>query len=420
MKKLLLSAAAFAVVAVSAVTVAPTTSEAIPAFARQTGAACLQCHHLSFPTLAAFGRSFKQGAYTDVGELALIEDDNLSITSVLNFSIVLRQKFISTNNPAPTADTKTVALPADTVLLFGGRVSSNSGAFIEYEAGFANYQLINSWDVGGGKAGVSFFNSGFGDTFGIEVGSTYGQHGGLFGAKELTANKQMYDSVGGIGGVALFYANDIVTASLSGITASLALDGATDNNWKLAPSLRVFAVQEFGGAEFGLGVVWTGGNTGNLNTVTALNTALVAAGGAPLAATVTQLEMKKWAIDFQVQGEMNDVGFDFYADYASSDSNTTGGTKFNLFNNDGVLGQAGKLDGWSVRGDIKPLHNVIFGAAYGKLSNDLNDRKQWQIAAEYELFQNMTVSLIYRSVDETIGGVSSKTSTTTLDIEALM
>ena len=44
MKKSILSAAAFAVVAVSAVAVAPTTSEAIPAFARQTGAACLSCH----------------------------------------------------------------------------------------------------------------------------------------------------------------------------------------------------------------------------------------------------------------------------------------------------------------------------------------------------------------------------------------
>jgi len=160
MKKMILSAAAFAVVAISAVAVAPTTSEAIPAFARQTGAACLACHHLSFPALNAFGRSFKQGGFVDVGEQALIEDDMLSITSSVNFSAVLRPQFVSTTVsglPTATANvtTKSVAIPADQVLLIGGRIGTNSGVFVEYDGTFANYQQINSWDVGGMKAGVS-------------------------------------------------------------------------------------------------------------------------------------------------------------------------------------------------------------------------------------------------------------------------
>ncbi|MDQ7012233.1 MAG: hypothetical protein Q9M29_10450 [Mariprofundaceae bacterium] len=405
MKKLLLSAAAFAVVAVSAVTVTPTTSEAIPAFARQTGAACLQCHHLTFPTLSAFGRSFKQGAFTDVGELALIEDDALSITSVLNMSIVLRTKFINTAQTGQ-ASVKTTQLPADTVLLFGGRVGSNTGAFIEYEAAFANYQLINSWDAGDGKVGFSIFNSGFGDTFGIEVGSTYGQHGGLFGAKGLTAMHNIDGnakaSVGGTGGVAVFFANDIVTASVSGVTGSAAL--GVENGWKLAPSARVFAVQDFGGMEFGLGFNITSGSTGNAGTRAALG----------LNPAITSIKMKKWGVDFQVQGEMGDTGFDFYADYASAAASTA--TELNLYNS----GTTGTLKGYSFRGDVKPLHNVIIGAGYGSLKDNVTKTTRWQIAAEYEIYQNFVAALIYNSRKVKVGGVSTTTNTTTIDIEALM
>ncbi len=424
MKKLLLTAASLAV-AFTTMVAAPTTSEAIPAFARQTGAACLACHHLTFPTLSAFGRQFKQGAFTDVGELALIEDEDLSITSVLNFSIVLRQKFISTTTDLAAGGTQTVkstTLPADTVLLFGGRVTPVTGAFIEYEAGFANYQLINSWDFDGFKAGVSFFNSGFGDTFGIEVGSTYGQHGGLFGAKEFTAIKQMQDSgkalFGGTGGVALFAANDWITASVSGVVPSDAL-GGTENGWKLAPAARIFAVQEFSGQEFGLGFAITNGEWGNAGTIAAI-TANAAVNPAAAAAVVgvTSLRMEKWVVDFQIQGELADMGFDVYAEYSSAAAHGLG--EHNYYNSDTSLMTIGTLEGYSLRADIKPLHNVIFGAGFGRLSNDLNKRTQWQVAAEYELYQNMTISLIHRQAKTTVAGLSTKVKTTTLDIEALM
>ncbi|MDQ6955940.1 MAG: hypothetical protein Q9M21_01965, partial [Mariprofundaceae bacterium] len=124
MKKTLLSAAAFAVVAVSAVSIAPTTSEAIPAFARQTGAACLSCHFQTFPALNSFGRSFKLGAFTDVGEQALIEDDNFSLPAVLNLGMVLRPQFISTK-AINGAVTSAWAVPADSNILLAGRVGSN-------------------------------------------------------------------------------------------------------------------------------------------------------------------------------------------------------------------------------------------------------------------------------------------------------
>ncbi|MBI5232947.1 MAG: hypothetical protein HY880_01185, partial [Deltaproteobacteria bacterium] len=36
-----------------------TDSDAVPAFARQTGFSCLTCHFQHFPGLNAFGRTFK-------------------------------------------------------------------------------------------------------------------------------------------------------------------------------------------------------------------------------------------------------------------------------------------------------------------------------------------------------------------------
>ncbi len=420
MKKILLSAAAFAVVAVSAVAVAPTTSEAIPAFARQTGAACLACHHLSFPALNAFGRSFKQGGLTDVGEQTLIEDDMLSLTSAVNFSAVLRPQFVSTTvsgSPVVTANvtTKTVAITADQVLLIGGRVGTNTGTFVEIgfggptaTGGFANFQLFNSYDIGGFKAGVSIFNSGFGETAGMEVGSTFGQHGGLLGGKTLSASNTLSNNAGGTGGVALFAANEMFTASIAGVTPTGAL-GGVGNGWKLAPSARVFATVEAGGFELGFGGGITNGTTANAQTAAAL-----------VLPVGTAIKMKKWMIDAQIQGEIGDMGFAAYADYASAGA--PGALQFNPFAAAGATAANGSLKGYSFRAELKPIHTVVAMAGIGNLKDNLTKTAQWQVGAEYEIYQNFVVALIYNNAKTTTAatGVAVTTKTTTLDIEALL
>jgi hypothetical protein len=421
MKKTLLSAAAFAVVAVSAVAVAPTTSEAIPAFARQTGAACLSCHFQSFPTLSAFGRSFKYGGFTDVGEQALVEDEGLSIPSVLNATIVVRPQFISTKTtgtgaPVPTATTpstiKTAAITADNVMLVAGRIGSNTGAFAEIGGGsFANIQLINSFDLGGFKAGVSFFNTSFGSTAGMEVTSVYGQHGGMLNGKNLSAVENTNSVGGNTAGAAIFAANEMGFASLSGVTDGLAT-GATPNGWKLAPQLRVFLTPEVAGWGLGIGGGITSGKTGNLGTIAAL--------AAALPVGTTSLEMKKWWIDAQAMGEIGDTSIGLFADYASAGASTA--TTVNLFNP-----VASKLTGYSIRGTVKPVHNIVVGAGFGAMKQAANGAvaevktDRFNVSAEYELYQNMVIALIYESTNvKTTGGTNLKTATTTLDIEALM
>ena len=408
MKKMIFSAAAFAVVAVSTAVVAPTTSEAIPAFARQTGAACLSCHFQSFPTLAPMGRSFKEGAFTDMGEQGLVEDDMLSITSAVNLTMVLRPQFVSTTTTG-AASTKTAGI-GDQVIMFGGRVGTNTGTFVEYDGTYANFQLLSSMDLGDAKVGIDFFNAGFGITSGMEIGSTYGQHGGMLNGKGLTAFESMSANNGGEAGVTLFYANDLVNASFGLITDSRAFDGAVDNGWKLAPMGRVFAHSEVGDFELGLGFAIVSGDTGNSVTAAAVAPAL------------TQLEMKKWDIDFQAQGEVGDMQVGVYADYGKAAASSGG--KTNVFSK-----LTGESSGYSLRANIKPLHTVIIGGGFGIMKNTdavgtVEKVSQFQIAAEYEIYQNFIVALIYNSTktDNAAGvvGANTKVRTTTLDIEALL
>jgi len=410
MKKMIFSAAAFAVVAVSTAVVAPTTSEAIPAFARQTGAACLSCHFQTFPTLSPMGRSFKEGAFTDVGEQGLIEDELLSITESLNFTMVLRPQFNSTTIDAAAAINADIAAGnapgttvagtvstygiGDQVLMFGGRVGSNTGTFVEWDAAdagpSANFQLLSSWDMGDAKIGVDFWKAGFGETSGMEVGSTFGQHGGALNGKGVSASNILSGNApGAMGGVTFFYANDMVNASVTALT-DLA-DGATSMGWKFAPSARVFFHVESGDFEYGLGGGITSGSTG-------IGAAVV--------------DMKKWMVDAQAQGSIGDMMVGIYADYAQAGASAT-----NVF-----TGGLGKSDGYSIRANATVVHGVILGAGYGVM----NDRavaggaavktKQWQVSGEYEIYQNFVVFATYNVTK--VG--NAETKSTTIDIEALL
>jgi hypothetical protein len=298
-------------------------------------------------------------------------------------------------------------------MLVAGRIGSNTGAFAEIGAGttfFANIQMINSWDMGGFKAGVSLFNTGFGSTAGMEVSNVYGQHGGMLGGKGLSAVENIA-SLGNTAGVTIFGANEMGYASVSGVTDAAAT-GATPNGWKLAPQLRVFLTPEVAGWGLGIGGGIVSGDTGNLATVTAL--------AAALNPGVTQLNMKKWWIDAQAEGEIGETSIGTYADYSSAAASTA--TKQNLYN-----AVASKLSGYSVRANIKPLHNVVLGAGFGALKQAANGAvaevktDHFMVGAEYEVYQNFIVALTYDSVNaKTTGGTNTKTTTTLLDIEALM
>ncbi|MDQ6972257.1 MAG: hypothetical protein Q9M30_06375, partial [Mariprofundaceae bacterium] len=200
MKKVIFSAAAFGLVAVSSMALAPTTAEAIPAFARQTGAACLSCHFQTFPAINSFGRAFKMGSFTDVGDQALVEDDGLSLPAVLNASVVIRGDYTNTNPSGVTASTGVWNIPSETPILIAGRVGTNTGAFVEFgntgagtnasSVAVGNWQLINSADIGGFKVGGGAHVSTFGASAVMEISNVFGQHSGKLGGGNVSAMHQ--------------------------------------------------------------------------------------------------------------------------------------------------------------------------------------------------------------------------------------
>jgi len=396
MKKLLLSAAAFAVVAVSTAVVSPNKAEAIPAFARQTGAACLSCHFQTFPAINAMGRAFKQGAFTDVGDQALVEDDGLSIPSTLNATFVLRAQYSKTKATGAAATT-TLGIPADTVLLMAGRVGENMGAFVEFNGGAANWQLMTSFDMGSAKVGFNVQNTGFGPTAAIETSNVFGQHGGKLNGKALSAIAAL-TSVAGGNSVSLgaWAGNDMGTAQLALVGGSAIADvanGAVPVDAKLATLVRVFATPEVGDIDLGVGF---GLITGKMGTKLAPEKA------------------DALFVDFQAQGEFGEeMSYGVYADWARNKGDLTSN----------VFGAANtKANGYSARVEIKPTHHLMFGLGYGAntvkpLAAGVSTKTtKTQFAATYEVYQNAELNFFY--LNSKAGAVTTKK--TFFEIEALM
>ena len=418
MKKILLSAAAFAVVAVSSIAVAPTTSEAIPAFARQTSAACLSCHFQTFPAINGFGRAFKMGSFTDVGDEALIEDEHLSIPAVLNATFVLRAQVTNTSVTG-LASATTYNIPADAVLMLAGRVGTNSGAFVEFDGGAANWQLINSFDVGDFKVGVGAHNTGFGGSGVLEVSNVFGQHGGKLNGKAISGvqNAGFAAQTTGIGAW--------IGSDLGYIQFSLvAPGGATADNVNVGLNLgklvRVVATLDVGGFDTLIGFGTVSGTAGKQN----INTALGALGAA-------RIPMNMQFIDFQMQGDLGDMSLGIYGDWAHAKGKTSSTLAGNFYGSSLGANTAGsKYDAYSVRAELKPIDNFMVGIGFGyqKLSpavaNTDITNKVFQLAATYEIYQNMEANFFYNTAKTTNNALlvapSSTTRTTFFEIEALM
>ncbi|MDX8391759.1 MAG: hypothetical protein R8K53_04230 [Mariprofundaceae bacterium] len=408
MKKMIFSASAFALVAVSSMALAPTTAEAIPAFARQTGAACLSCHFQTFPALTSFGRAFKQGAFTDVGDQALVEDDNLSIPAVLNATVVVRPQVtsVSTYVGATGVTTRAKAISyGDQVVLIAGRVGTNTGAFVELGGGaFGNHQLLNSWDVGDVKVGASYYNTGFGEDAGVAVSNVWGQHGAVVNHRFVSANHNMFKGgavgAGQIAGASVWVANDMGNIQIGLIAPSDGVAwGADKNSTHTAAKMgRISTFLELGDYTLGLGGIGVTGDVGSAGQFIAGK----------------QLEMKRYGLDGSLEGSFGDTEFGIYADYANASKSTTATT--NEYN----ASLTDSLNGYGLAATVKPLHNVILGVGVGQLKSDIKTTYS-VVGLTYEIYQNFEITLTFDQKKTTTAlGAVTKVKGTTLDIEALM
>lgn len=102
------------------------TAQAVPSFARQTGAACAQCHVVGFgPSLTEYGRQFKLNGYVwkaDDGRLKI----PLTLTAVGGYSHTSKDL---PNPPAPDFSTNDNWVVQTTNLYVAGRLSEHMGVF---------------------------------------------------------------------------------------------------------------------------------------------------------------------------------------------------------------------------------------------------------------------------------------------------
>lgn len=450
MKKAFISAAAFAVVAVSSIAVAPTTSEAIPAFARQTGAACLSCHFQSYPALASMGRAFKIGAFTDVGDQALIEDDNLSLPSVLNLGMVLHPIYThlrksgadtaagtATSNQNQTA----WAVPTDNNILVAGRIGTNSGAFVEFNGGAGNFQMMNSFDFGDFKAGLNVAATVFGPTGALELTSVYGQHSAKLGGGDVSAidavisgpssalgatlDKAGKNGSGGDTSVALWGSNGLLTVQVAGVVvganvANNAINGTGRNNNSFVPMVAATLDTEVGGFNLvaELGTMNGTESVGSANFVSTVKASWLAA---------------------QVQGELGDMSLGVYGDFATTKSGAHGNYATASAANAPTFD---KKDGYSIRAELEPISHFLVGVGFGStkvsaVSGNLTQKTSTvHYGVTYEIYQNMELTLAETDVTTgavagtvaaaaatpsslTLGGIQGKTKTTKLGLEAV-
>jgi len=388
MKKIILSAASLAVAAVASVSVAPTTSEAIPAFARQTGSACLACHFQSFPTLSSYGRAFKLGGMTDSAQ-DLVEDEHLSLPVVLNWTAMVRPNWVSATDAAGVKTKEAVF--ADQVFMVGGRGGEHTGVFVEVDlggGGYANAQMINSWDMGDNKAGVTFWDAGFGEDAGMQVMSVWGQHGGLLGGKGLTINNSM-GAAANSKGIAGWVGNGTWVAQLGFVDTVGDGAGVLTTGWGYAPVVRGNYFMQAGDFEVGIGAIVASGDAGDTGVKQAQN---------------------RTGLDVQAFGDMGDMSVGIFADWATAPAGTA--TKANAYN----ASTADARTGYSFRVTVKPVAQWIFLAGIGQDKTGAAKLDKMRVGVEYEFYQNFAMSLIYNT-DKTAAGTAK---TTTIDLELLV
>jgi len=123
------------VIASLAALVAATPSQAVPAWARQTGKACTTCHFQHYPALNDYGQEFKASGFTEMGKQQVLKGKDFSLPAILNASVFFKIRYQKTNGDdhpdEPTPASGEWQFPDEFALLLGGRVTENVGYMIE-------------------------------------------------------------------------------------------------------------------------------------------------------------------------------------------------------------------------------------------------------------------------------------------------
>ena len=470
MKKIFLTTAAFALLAVSSIALIPTKAEALPAFARQTGAACLSCHFQTFPALKAFGREFMFNSFTDVGDEALVEDENLSIPAVLNMSMDV----VATaehNTGDGVASTTAYTIPDNARLFIAGRIGEHSGAFIMFTGGsdgnsFMNvaptpvWMFLNSirlnddWQVG-----LGIHKSPWGASNAMEVSNVFGHRGDKLAGQDVSAIKAagFTKMTTGMGVWARY--QDLGYVQVAAVAPAGLTTGVADVGTRFGLLLRAVATLDINDWDTLIGFGYVTGTAGKGGAGLA-NGAGTSSGplNGPNRGMMgnfpienARIPMNLQFVDVQTQGEIGDMSVGVYGDWAHAAGRTSTSGAGNFYGSPGIppffnsgfgdpAGPSGQFntvgktfDAYSIRAEVEPINRFLFGIGYGyrrlqdPATGDIK-AQTFQVAATYKIYQNMDVNFVFDNVKTTDptgklsgSGLTSFTNrTTVLSVEALM
>jgi len=468
MKKILLTTA-FALVAVSSMTLIPTKADAFPAFARQTGAACLSCHFQTFPALAPFGRDFMFGSFTDVGDQALIEDEHLSIPAVLNLSFDIRGNYTNTSETG-SATGGTYEIPQDARLFVAGRVGPNSGAIVVFNPSapgfaFANaaptpvWMLLNSmWLNDNVQIGGGIQKSPWGGSNVMEISNVFGHRGDKLGGQDVSAIKaagfvKLTTSLG-----VWARLQDIGYIQFALVAPAGLTSGVTNVGSSFGKLVRAVAMLDVGGWDtlIGFGIVTGSAGRGSAPNAGTPSGPLGRPGtppGGPLESLRVPMDLQ--FVDVQLQGEVGGMSVGIYGDWAHAKGKTSSTGTANFYGSPGLppglgtgfgnpAGPSGKFntagskfDAFSARIEVAPMDRVLLGIGYGyrkftqataaPIQGDITT-KTLHLAATYKIYQNFDLNITFdneKTNDPTAtlgpaGLTSFTTRTTVVSVETLM
>lgn len=362
---------------------AATESQAVPAFARQTGMACAACHFQTYPAINAFGRAFKASGYTLIGAQEKVEGDDLSLPVVLNASLVTKFRYQKTNGDDKRVATNTGELqfPDEAALLIGGRAGEHVGFLLELAtfgeadvAGDGEFSLFGSfkmpitYKVGGTDLSfIPFSTDAGGASYGFELLNTGAQRFQRVGEDRSALMAQQYLGLGAgeAEGFAFVAANEMgfVNVSLwAPIHGSFAMES-------LAPYFRAALTPSFGNWDTGFGVQYFSGEAEEDDLSLATG-------------NVVEYKTEGWAVDGQAQGEVAGMPLGVYVAIGEASADT-------VFNS-----SADDRTAWSIHGQLGVLPGkatVILG--YRSADRGTVDDNALTLGGTYQLAQNVQVQL---------------------------
>jgi len=379
LKQILTTSFVFATFAVS------TQTQAVSMYARQTGLACASCHFQHYPLLNDFGRAFKAGGYTMIGQQGEIKGDDLSIPASMNVGIVSKFRYQKSNGPkvigTHAENDGRWDIPDEFNVMIGGRISENIGFFLEgstVEGPFlASFKMPFMYDVAGVKAGVIPFSTGeLGASFGLELLNTGAVKNQRMVEKgnDISASQYITDAYAarGFAFVAIdprFFAN--VTKWSPGHVGDH-MSAPTANYVRAAATPRV------GAWDLGAGVqAWSGTAEVGPTDLVVLN------------------EVKAWALDAQAQGAIGAMPLGIYLSHAKAPASGSGTPNFfnpipgnNARTATAISAEIGVLPG-------KATLLMAFRKADNGDTTGFNGDNALTVGATYQIVQNMQLQLTH-------------------------